>query len=365
MITIIASALLASLQIDYSPSWSYDIRFWTPVVSCLGLGVVFAIHHYEFNRSRIPNGVLLFYWLFFIVIHGVGLRSSVVLHDETHRLPRLIILAITEAAGVVVFFLELFVPRKQSAYVTIDDEEAENECPMETANIFSRLTFGWMTPIMKEGYSKFLTEDDLWSLRKSDTTYTTGDKFNTAWEIQLQRKNPSIWIALFRAFGGAYLRGALFKVVHDILAFVQPQLLRLMITFVASYKFGDHPQPVVRGVAIAAAMFATSIGQTMALHQYFQDAFETGMRIKSSLTAAIYKKSMRLSNEGRASKSTGDIVNLQAVDTQRLQGKVYLWDIFRHVLKFCHRYHSVWTATMECPIPNHPLHDFSLSIART
>ena len=66
-------------------------------------------------------------------------------------------------------------------------------------------------------------------------------------------------------------------------------------------------------------MFCPIIAQTAALHQYFQIAFETGMRVKSSLTAAIYQKSTRLSNEGRASKSTGDIVNYMAVDTQRLQ----------------------------------------------
>lgn len=280
-----------------------------------------AIHHLEYDRSRVPNGVLLFYWLFFIVIHGIELRSSVILHEEHHHISKLIVLATIEAAGITVFFLELLTSKKQSLYVAIDEEEVENECPMETANVFSRLTFGWMTPIMKEGYNKFLTEDDLWSLRKSDTTHTTSDRFGKAWEIQLQNKNPSIWIALFRAFGGAYFRGGLFKAVHDTLAFVQPQLLRLLISFVASYNFGDHPQPLVRGVIIALAMFATSIVQTMVLHQYFQDAFETGMRIKSSLTAAIYQKSMRLSNEGRASKSTGDIVNLQAVDTQRLQGK--------------------------------------------
>lgn len=248
-----------------------------------------------------------------------------VLRDEHHHLLRLIILAIIEVAGIAVFCLELLASKKQSLYVEIDDEVVENECPMETANVFSRLTFGWMTPIMKEGYNKFLTEDDLWSLRKSDTTYATSNKFDKAWETQLQTKNPSIWIALFRAFGGSYFRGALFKAVHDTLAFVQPQLLRLLITFVASYYSGDQPQPFARGVVIAVAMFATSIAQTMVLHQYFQYAFETGMRIKSSLTAAIYKKSMRLSNEGRASKSTGDIVNLQAVDTQRLQGK---WLIF-------------------------------------
>lgn len=54
-------------------------------------------------------------------------------------------------------------------------------------------------------------------------------------------------------------------------------------------------------------------------HQYFQLAIVTGMRIKSGLTAAIYKKSLKLSNEGRANKTTGDIVNYMAVDAQRLQ----------------------------------------------
>jgi ATP-binding cassette, subfamily C (CFTR/MRP), member 1 len=43
------------------------------------------------------------------------------------------------------------------------------------------------------------------------------------------------------------------------------------------------------------------------------------MRIKSGLGSAIYKKSLKLSNEGRSSKTTGDIVNYMAVDTQRLQ----------------------------------------------
>lgn len=106
--------------------------------------------------------------------------------------------------------------------------------------------------------------------------------------------------------------------VSDSLAFVQPQLLKLLIQFVKSYST-PTPEPVVRGAAIALSMFAVSIGQTLALHQYFQRAFETGMRIKTALTAAIYGKSLKLSNEGRASKSTGDIVNYMAVDTQRLQ----------------------------------------------
>jgi ABC-type multidrug transport system fused ATPase/permease subunit len=48
-------------------------------------------------------------------------------------------------------------------------------------------------------------------------------------------------------------------------------------------------------------------------------SFVTGMRIKGGLSSTIYRKSLRLSNEGRATKTTGDIVNYMAVDAQRLQ----------------------------------------------
>ncbi|EDO04969.1 hypothetical protein SS1G_07453 [Sclerotinia sclerotiorum 1980 UF-70] len=173
--------------------------------------------------------------------------------------------------------------------------------------------------MMKQGYKKYLTEDDLWNLAKRDTTKACSETFEESWEYEIEhKKNPSLWVAIFRSFSGPYFRGALFKTVSDSLAFIQPQLLKLLIKWVKS-RSSDEPQPVIRGAAIALAMFSVSVGQTMALHQYFQRAFETGMRIKTALTAAIYKKSLKLSNEGRASKSTGDIVNYMAVDTQRLQ----------------------------------------------
>jgi len=211
--------------------------------------------------------------------------------------------------------LEWLVPKRLSDYDALGDEF---ECPYEYSNVFSILTFTWMTPLMKLGYKTFLTQDDLWNLRGRDTTKVTAEKFNEKWDDELKKKNPSLWIALFRSFGGPYGRAALFKVVSDILNFTQPQLLRLLISFVKSYET-DTPEPLIRGVAIALGMFVVSVVQTSCLHQYFQRVFEVGMRIKTSLTAAIYSKSMRLSNEGRAAKSTGDIVNYMAVDTQRLQ----------------------------------------------
>ncbi|KAK4697308.1 hypothetical protein P7C71_g748, partial [Lecanoromycetidae sp. Uapishka_2] len=315
---LVTTALQACLQIVALPNiWFGDFRFWTSVLTFGSIAIIGSIQYIEHWRSRQPNGVVLFYWLFLLIAYGVKLRSLISQQAFHARLPYFITFCVGFALAAVEFALEYLVPKKQSAYDALGDED---ECPIEYADVFSILTFSWMTPMMKYGYKEFLTQDDLWNLRKRDTTKITGAALEDTWAIELEKKRPSLWIALFRGFGGPYFRGSIIKTFSDALSFVQPQLLRLLISFVDSYRRGSpHQQPVIRGAAISLAMFAVSVAQTALLHQYFQRAFETGMRVKSSLTSMIYAKSMKLSNEGRASKSTGDIVNYMAVDTQRLQ----------------------------------------------
>lgn len=295
--------------------WFNDIRFYTAIALAASEAVILYVQHIEHNRSRTPNGVVLFYWLFFVISYAVKLQSLVSREVFRDRLPFFVVTTATLALGILEFILEYFVPKRQSAY---DALGAEDECPIEYADVFQILTFAWMSPMMKFGYKNYLTQDDLWNLRARDSTKVTGDRLQQAWNEELEKKKPSLWLALAKAFGGPYLRGAMIKTISDCLGFVQPQLLRLLINFVESYRPGKEKQPAIRGVAIALAMFATSVCQTAALHQYFQRAFESGMRVKSSLTAMIYSKSLKLSNEARAEKSTGDIVTYMSVDQQRL-----------------------------------------------
>ncbi|KAF2115068.1 multidrug resistance-associated protein 1 [Lophiotrema nucula] len=313
---IATTALQAALQIEYFKGiWAGDFRFWTTVLTIVSLCVIFYIQYAEHRRSRNPNGVVLVYWLFLLIAFAVKLRSLISQGLHHTHVAYFAVFCVNLGLAGLELVLEWLVPKRLSDYDALGDDD---ECPYEYANIFSVLTFSWMTPMMKKGYKTFLTQDDLWNLRPRDNTRSTSAIFEHSWGYELEKKHPSLWIALFRSFGGPYFRGAVIKTLSDTLNFVQPQLLRLLISFVDSYR-GDEPQPVIRGAAIALAMFAVSVLQTAFLHQYFQRAFETGMRIKSALTSTIYAKSTRLSNEGRASKSTGDIVNYMAVDTQRLQ----------------------------------------------
>ncbi|KAJ7298256.1 hypothetical protein O6H91_Y007400 [Diphasiastrum complanatum] len=71
--------------------------------------------------------------------------------------------------------LSIYIPIQvdPSQIVELDYEAlpgAEQVCPERHANIFSRILFEWMTPLMKKGYKKPLGERDIWQLDTWDRT---------------------------------------------------------------------------------------------------------------------------------------------------------------------------------------------------
>ena len=128
--------------------------------------------------------------------------------------------------------------------------------------------------------------------------------------------------------------------VQDLLAFLQPQLLRLLLSYITDYQQSREvgrkgPSPY-EGFAIALLMFLAAMIQTVILHQvrrlfrcllvpiyflsqYFQRVFETGMRVRAGLITAIYRKALVLSGDERGNRATGDIVNLMSVDATKMQ----------------------------------------------
>jgi ATP-binding cassette subfamily C (CFTR/MRP) protein 1 len=119
---------------------------------------------------------------------------------------------------------------------------------------------------MKLGYSRYITEKDMSTLSPDDTAHALSDRLQLHWAQQLRSRKPSLWSALFRAYGGPYMIAATIKIMRDILSFAEPQLLRLLLAFIAQYQAGTV-NSAFRGWAIAAAMFVISVIQTATLHQ--------------------------------------------------------------------------------------------------
>jgi ABC-type multidrug transport system fused ATPase/permease subunit len=286
------------------------------------------LHHFEHFYSPVSSSFLLLFWLLEIVVTGLELRSR-----WFGSLFTVMLLGLKLCGSVTVFSLEL-IPKPPSLYTTLGSEE--NVSPEETSNIFSRLTFSWMTSLMRLGYTKVLDMDDLWNLRPADQTVYNNEHFEIQMKKELGRHCPSLTRAMFLTFWTTLLKCFVFKLCQDILQFTQPQLLHLMMTFAATYapEWSGKPMPFYKGIVIAFAMLFTAITQTMFLHQYFHGCFMMGMRIRSSIIQAIYKKALRLSNTARQGSTIGEITNLMAVDASKLAD-------------LCTYLHILWSGPMQ------------------
>ncbi|CAB4400795.1 unnamed protein product [Rhizophagus irregularis] len=344
-ITITLYLLIALSIINFvSTLWSdwqlLNIMVISSFINLFTMFVAYSVYKKSYTHSHVSSPVLLLYWLFYLIAHILKLRTLVLMGYASKPFYFFTTLFSTILV-LVVFVLELL-PKPQSDYELINGDENLN-CPEESANIFSRSTFYWMTPLMKLGHQKFLTMDDLWNLDPQYRSKKISEDFDVAWNKELKKKNPSLLRAITLTFGGQFAFAAAFKAVQDILNFVQPQLLGELMEFVNSQRDRETSQPAYRGYCIAILMFVTAVIQTMFLHQYFQLCFISGMRVKAALVTAIYQKAFKLSNTSRQKSTVGEIVNHMSVDAQKLM------DLFTYL-------HIAWSGPLQIILALYFLH---------
>lgn len=229
-------------------------------------------------------------------------------------------------------------------------ERSDNEIPEVSASFLSRITYQWFDSMAWRGYRNPLEEKDLWDLNPQDSCKEVMPIFAYYWnknvrkyfktdpnepkvqytKDQVKFENPhgpktgkkkgmvSIMPPIIKSFGGVFLFGSMMKLFTDILTFAQPQVLRLIIGFVEDYANEEEErQPEWKGIFYAVFLFVLAALQTIILGQYFHRMFVVGLRIRTALINAIYRKALVISNATRKESTVGEIVNLMAVDAQR------------------------------------------------
>ncbi|KAF8436032.1 hypothetical protein L210DRAFT_3632182 [Boletus edulis BED1] len=327
----------------------------------LALFLALCLTRFNHLRTRSSSTIILLFWPCYATVLSIWTRSYV----QTFPITPLIPLKWTVLVlGLLSFALECISPD--------DTTDTNTESPTLTANIFSIWSFAWITPLLEKGSQVVITEHDLPALVPRDESANL--------ECDLQRaleKHSGLWTALFIAYGGPYISAGVLKLIQDSLAFVQPVLLRALLSYISEYRENKGAgliagaTPLV-GYAIAILMFVASMIQTIILHQYFQLCFETGMRVRAGLVTAIYKKTLVLSSDERG-RATGDIVNLMSTDATRMQdlctyGLIAISGPYQITLAFVSLYNLLgWSAFVGVAIMifSIPLNTFIARILKT
>ncbi|KAJ8253888.1 hypothetical protein COCON_G00205000 [Conger conger] len=200
-----------------------------------------------------------------------------------------------------------------------------NPCPELGASFLSKITFWWITGLMVRGFRRPLEESDLWSLNSADQSRAIVPQLVHSWhhECNKAKRLSEGTMYLGKTSAGAERRGgrrggrprrpsSFYKIIHDILMFMGPLILRLLIEFV-----NDSSAPSWRGYFYTSLLFVCTCVQTLILQKYFHVCFITGMRLRSAIVGAVYRKALVITSAARRSSTVGEIVNLMSVDAQR------------------------------------------------
>ncbi|KAJ1887391.1 hypothetical protein LPJ66_009144, partial [Kickxella alabastrina] len=328
-VALAAAAELVFIVLSKSLSHGLNAIVLGQLAQVVAYAVAAKLHYYEHTRARRSSDQLLLFWLASLTMWLLTLRTDRITGRPSPEKHSWVWNArYASAAAVAALFGAELWPRRLAEYALPADYDDSREsvarfgvrAPEEDANVFSRLTFSWMSPLLRLGRRKQIGERDLWDLPWRLAPANVAELFAERWQHELDtHSTPSLLRALWLTVGPPFALAGVFKFVQDALQFSQPVLLSRLIGFVASHATED-PQPVSHGYFYASAMLVLQVVQTLFLHQYFQLGMSTGMKAKSCLTTAIYKKALRLSNETRQQYSTGSITTLFSVDVERIGG---------------------------------------------
>uniref|UniRef100_A0A9L0SLR3 Multidrug resistance-associated protein 1 n=1 Tax=Equus caballus TaxID=9796 RepID=A0A9L0SLR3_HORSE len=337
-------------------SWG---RFVAPVLlvspTLLGVTMLLATFLIQLERRKgvQSSGIMLTFWLIALLCALAILRSKIMAalkEDADVDVFRDVTFYIYSSLVLIELVLSCFSDRSPLFSETINDP---NPCPESSASFLSRITFWWITGMMVQGYRQPLESADLWSLNKEDMSeqvvpilvknwkkecakarkqpvkvvYSSKDparpkgssKVDVNEEAEAlivkspaKERDPSLFKVLYKTFGPYFLMSFLFKALHDLMMFAGPEILKLLINFV-----NDQQAPDWQGYFYTALLFISACLQTLVLHQYFHICFVSGMRVKTAVIGAVYRKALVITNSARKSSTVGEIVNLMSVDAQR------------------------------------------------
>ncbi|XP_042637031.1 ATP-binding cassette sub-family C member 3 [Orycteropus afer afer] len=321
------------------------IFFVTPLVVGVTMLLATLLIQYERLRGVQSSGVLIIFWFLCVLCAIIPFRSKILSAMAEGRILdpfRFTTFYIYFALVLLALILSCF-REKPPLFSPKNDDP--NPSPEASAGFLSRLTFWWSTKMIILGYRRPLEDRDLWSLNEEDRSQMVVQRLLEAWkkeqkqvarhkaveafgkkasgedEVLLRGKTgprePSLLKALVIAFGPSHLISSCFQLIQNLLSFINPQLLSILIKFIS-----NPSAPTWWGFLVAGLMFVCSVVHTVIMNQNEYHIFVGALRLRTAIIGVIYRKALVITNSVKRESTVGEIVNLLSVDAQHFMDAV-------------------------------------------
>uniref|UniRef100_A0A8D0LCT4 ATP binding cassette subfamily C member 9 n=1 Tax=Sphenodon punctatus TaxID=8508 RepID=A0A8D0LCT4_SPHPU len=215
-------------------------------------------------------------------------------------------------------------------------------------NLLSKATYWWMNPLIIAAHKKPIDQKAIGKLPIAMRALTNYVCLKDAYEEQKKKVEgqpnqiPSIWFAMYRAFGRPILLSSTFRYLADLLGFAGPLCISGIVESFSVVNqistLNDTNDTTLNGIylsstdfvknanVLAVLLFMALILQRTFLQASYYVTIETGINLRGALLAMIYNKILRLStsNLSMGEMTLGQINNLVAIETNQLMWFLFL-----------------------------------------
>ncbi|XP_012522703.2 ATP-binding cassette sub-family C member Sur [Monomorium pharaonis] len=255
--------------------------------------------------------------------------------------------------------------QKSMRYTVKRADNARNSYVHSTSPFLSKLTFHWMTDLLRRGYHTLLELHDLEQLPDEETTRNQFERFRDIYETERLRcrgRKLSLWKCFWKRTWLTFAAGSVLKLFGDAMTLVGPMTIPKIINYASNLQNNTvtnfPPERVLtfsqvmrNGYFLGLVIFLATILQSTLKQASTHVLCVGGIRLRTALQALIYDKALRLSpwsiseEEKPSDKDKEQQCHQQAADVGTLTN-LMAEDAY-NVMNFFWIVHYIWAVPLK------------------
>ena len=196
-----------------------------------------------------------------------------------------------------------------------------------TTSFFTKLTFGWLTPIIALGNKRELELNDIFAVESTRTASCLLKQVEYYVNIEQNKKYPRFERVVKQICYEEYLQACSLSIPYLVFFALQPKFIRALLLSLEGKEDSWFP-PGWPGIMHAICLTVVTIAMAVTQQHMWAGLLRTACKIRSFGMAYIFKKALNLAPHARQGYSVGSLVTLMSVDLERL----FYWI---HISNFC------------------------------